>query len=177
MAKGEVQVKDINVVKLYKEQLGDVMTALNDHMAAFHRALEAKLQELQAMKKEVFEEQQKLQYEIRDARRVYEDSLEVGTYEIETRPDGSYDTYFVPDWGYRLQCQREYEHLAGPIYHQVDHYTEISHNRMMSATQAANYAINEMRSTKDTVGRNLNRGRQYISKMTPYIEQYIQNKI
>ena len=177
MAKGEVQVKDINVVKRYKEQLGDVMTALNDHMAAFQRALEAKLQELQAMKKEVFEEQEKLQYEIRDARRVYEDSLEVGTYEIETRPDGSYDTYFVPDWGYRLQCQREYEHLAGPIYHQVDHYTEIAHNRMMSATQAANYAVNKLNSTKSTVGNYLNRGKQYIAKMTPHIEQYIQNKI
>lgn len=177
MAKGEVQVKDINVVKRYKEQLGDVMTALDDHMSAFQRALEAKLQELQAMKKEVCEEQEKLQYEIRDARRVYEDSLEVGTYEIETRPDGSYDTYFVPDWGYRLQCQREYEHLAGPIYHQVDHYTEISHNRMMSATQAANYAVNKLNSTKSTVGNYLNRGKQYIAKMTPHIEQYIQNKI
>lgn len=177
MAKGEVQVKDINVVKRYKEQLGDVMTALNDHMAAFHRALEAKLQELQAMKKEVFEEQQKLQYEIRDARRVYEDSLEVGTYEIETYPDGSYETHFVPDWGYRLQCQREYEHLAGPIYHQVDHYTEIAHNRMVSATQAANYAVNKLNSTKSTVGNYLNRGKQYIAKMTPHIEQYIQNKI
>ena len=177
MAKGEVQVKDINVVKLYNQQLGDVIAALDDHMSAFQRALEAKLQELQAMKKEVFEEQEKLQYEIRDARRVYEDSLEVGTYEIETRPDGSFETHFVPDWGYRLQCQREYEHLAGPIYHQVDHYTEISHNRMVSATQAANYAINKMRTTKDTVGRNLNCGRQYISKMTPFIEQYIQNKI
>lgn len=177
MAKGEVQVKDINVVKRYKEQLGDVMTALNDHMAAFHRALEAKLQELQAMKKEVFEEQQKLLYEIRDARRVYEDSLEVGTYEIETYPDGSYQTHFVPDWGYRLQCQREYEHLAGPIYHQVDHYTEIAHNRMMSATKAANYAVNKLNSTKFTVGNYLNRGKQYIAKMTPHIEQYIQNKI
>ena len=177
MAKGEVQVKDINVVKLYNQQLGDVITALNDHMSAFQRALEAKLQELQAMKKEVFEEQEKLQYEIRDARRVYEDSLEVGTYEIETRPDGSYDTYFVPDWGYRLQCQREYEHLAGPIYHQVDHYTEIAHNRMMSATQAANYAVNKLNSTKSTVGNYLNRGKQYIAKMTPHIEQYIQNKI
>jgi hypothetical protein len=177
MAKGEVQVKDINVVKRYKEQLGDVMTALNDHMAAFQRALEAKLQELQAMKKEVFEEQQKLLYEIRDARRVYEDSLEVGTYEIETYPDGSYQTHFVPDWGYRLQCQREYEHLAGPIYHQVDHYTEIAHNRMMSATKAANYAVNKLNSTKFTVGNYLNRGKQYIAKMTPHIEQYIQNKI
>lgn len=177
MAKGEVQVKDINVVKRYKEQLGDVMTALNDHMAAFHRALEAKLQELQAMKKEVFEEQQKLKYEIRDARRVYEDSLEVGTYEIETYPDGSYQTHFVQDWGYRLQCQREYEHLAGPIYHQVDHYTEIAHNRMMSATKAANYAVNKLNSTKFTVGNYLNRGKQYIAKMTPHIEQYIQNKI
>ena len=177
MAKGEVQVKDINVVKRYKEQLGDVMTALDDHMSAFQRALEAKLQELQAMKKEVFEEQEKLQYEIRDARRVYEDSLEVGTYEIETYPDGSYQTHFVPDWGYRLQCQREYEHLAGPIYHQVDHYTEIAHNRMMSATKAANYAVNKLNSTKFTVGNYLNRGKQYIAKMTPHIEQYIQNKI
>ena len=129
------------------------------------------------VKKEVFEEQQKLQYEIRDARRVYEDSLEVGTYEIETYPDGSYETHFVPDWGYRLQCLREYEHLAGPIYHQVDHYTEIAHNRMMSATKAANYAVNKLNSTKFTVGNYLNRGKQYIAKMTPHIEQYIQNKI
>ena len=49
MAKGEVQVKDINVVKLYNQQLGDVIAAIDDHMSAFQRALEAKLQELQAM--------------------------------------------------------------------------------------------------------------------------------
>ena len=55
MAKGEVQVKDINVVKRYNQQLGDVMSSFNDHMAAFQRALEAKLQELQTMKKEVLE--------------------------------------------------------------------------------------------------------------------------
>lgn len=174
MAKGEVQVKDINVVKRYNQQLGDVMSSFNDHMAAFQRALEAKLQELQTMKKEVLEEQDKLRDEIFEAESAYEESQEV---EITYYSDGSYDRHYVYGFPYRLQCQREYEHLAGPVWHRVDHYTEIAHNRMMSATQAANYAMNKIKTTKDTVGNYLSRGREYIAKMTPHIEQYIQNKI
>ena len=50
MAKGEVKVKDINVVKIYNQQLGDLIDSLNSHMLAFQQALDAKLDEFQAMK-------------------------------------------------------------------------------------------------------------------------------
>lgn len=177
MAKGEVQIKDINVVKTYNQQLGDLIDSLNSHMLAFQQALDAKLEEFQAMKNEVNQEKEGLDYEIRRARMIYEESMQAGTYETEYYPDGSCDTHFTPDWGLRLQCQREYEHLAGPVYQRVSHYALAAHDRTLSARRDANYAINAMNSTKSMVFGYLNRGRQYISKMAPFIEQYIQNKI
>ncbi len=171
----EVLVNDIDDIIRYKSEFNGFIDSLTDHMMKLQRALDEKVDELTDIKKQVQQEKEQLDFEIRQARSAYEASLDAGSYETEWYPDGSYVTHFVPDMRLRQQCQKEYEHLAGPVYHQMSHYALSAHTCHLDAIRHANLAENATKSNLDTIRRYVECGDDFLGQVIAYIESYMQS--
>ena len=173
----EVLVNDISDIIGFKSDFKDFMDSLTDHMMKLKRALDDKIEDLSLIKREIQQERAQLAYEIQQARIAYKDSHDCGTWEIRYHSDGSYDYYFQPDWDYIHECQRKYEHLEGPVYHQTRDCEEHAHGCLLDAIRHANLASQTIDRNLDFIRRYVESGDDYLGQIVTYIQSYTESTL
>ena len=172
MAEKEVQVKEVDVIRVYNQKFGDFNVSFCEHMNQFLHLLQDKLETLQQAKNDIKRERARIDEEISEARQRYSDSLNCGSYETRYKPDGSSYSTFVQDYDYIRQCREEYEHISSFIYHNAQICDSLAHNRMVQATEIVNMIQNRTTKIISSFQIYVQHGRQYLDKVVQYIEQY-----
>ena len=173
----EVLVNDVSDIIKFKGDFKDFMDSLTDHMVKLKRALDDKIEDLSSIKREIQQERAQLAWEIEQARVAYEESHDCGTWETRYYSDGSCDYHFEPDWDYIHECQREYEHLAGPVYHQNRDCEELAHAHLLDAIRHANLASQAIDRNLDIIRRFVESGDDYLEQIVAYIQSYTESSL
>lgn len=172
----EVLVNDVADIIRFKSEFKDFMDFLTDHMMKLQQALDEKVDELSSIKKEIQQEREMLDHEIRQAKSVYDRSHDCRVYYTEYT-DGGVNTYSEPDYQYILECKTAYEHLAGPVYHQTRTCEDLAHAHLLDAIRHANLAKNATSSNLDTIRRYVENGDDYLGQIVAYIESYMESSL
>ena len=172
MAKQEVEIKEVEVIKVYNHKFGDFHESFIGHIHQLQKVLQEKAEKMQQARQAIKKEWDNINDEIAEARRKNQEAHNHGTYETHYNPDGSSYKNFVPDYNYISQCRKEFEHLSGPVYHNAQVCDGMAHDRLMKANEIV-YTINQrtsrlIQSFQTYVGN----GRQYLEKVAIYIDQY-----
>jgi len=177
MAENEVQVKEVDAIRVYNQKFGNFHESFSEHLQQLRQALLAKLDELSQIKREIKKERERIDEEIHYAQQRYDNSYNYGSYKTYYRPDGSSYTKFIPDYNYISQCRDRLDHLKGPIYHNAQNCEELAHNRLMQATQMVNIIEQKTDSINSSFQNYVKRGQQYLEKVILYIDQYKDNDL
>ena len=173
----DVQVKEVDSIRVYNQKFGEFLESFNEHLYQLQQAVHKKLDELTQIKQDIKIEREKLDEEIHQAKRVLDDSYNYGSYETCYRADGSSYTEFIPDYNYISQCQDNLDHLIGPVYHNVQICEGLANNRLMQATQISNMIEQRTNSFNSSFQNYVRRGQQYLEKVILYIDQYKDNNL
>ena len=172
MAQHDVRVNEIDVIKIYNRKFGDFSVSFCGHMHDFRHGMREKLEEFQKVKQDIKRKRERIENEIRDARRKCEDSYNCGSWEIYNYPDGSCERVFEPDHDYIRQCREEYNQLKGPVYNNAQNCEELAHRRLMQATNIVSTIEQRINEIVSSFQNYVERGRMYLDKVEQYIEQY-----
>lgn len=172
MANQDVQIKDVDAIRVYKQQFGDFYQSFSEHIHQLNNALHRKLEELQQIKTQLKREREALDEQIREAHQRSQNAYNVGSYRTYYRQDGSTHIEFEPDHNYIMQCRAEYEHLSGPVYYNMQNCAELIHNKLMRATVAVNLIEQKTNATNNTLQTYVENGKKFLDLAAQYIEQY-----
>ena len=154
MAEQDVQVKEVDVIRVYNKKFGEFSVSFSEHMQQLLHAVHEKLETLQQINKDIKRERANIDDEIRQARQNFYDSMS----ENDSENIG--------------KCREDYEHLSGHVYHQAKNCGELSHSKLMQATEAVNIIEQRTKKTITMFQTYVERGRQYLDKVEQYIDQY-----
>ena len=154
MANQDVQVKEVDVIRVYNRKFGDFLVSFTEHVNQFQRSLQKRLDEMERAKREIKQERARIEDEIRDARVAYRASF-------------NYD-----DQAYTSRCRAEYEHLDGPVYHDAQLCESMVHSKLMQSTQAVNMFLQKSDRLKQQYQNYVGNGRVFLEKAAQYIDQY-----
>lgn len=157
MAKQDVEVSKVDVIKAYNRRFGDFRDAFSGHLHQLLDALNKRLENMHQMQEDIKREREILDEEIRVARQRLNDS------------------FHSDDDRYVFQCRQEYDHLTGHIYHNAQHCSLSAHSCNLSAKQSAGFIEYKTKALEQSFNTYISRGRQFLDKAVLYVEQYKEN--
>ena len=157
MAKQDVQVREVDVIKEYNRKFGEFQDTFIGHLHQLLKALHMKLENMQQMQEDIRRERELIDEEIRIAHQRWKDSYDSG------------DDRFI------FECRQEYDHLSGSICPHAQHCKEAAHNCNMSAKQSAGFIEYKTKFLEQSFQSYVSRGRQFLEKAAVYVEQYKDN--
>ena len=159
MAEQDVQVKEIDVIKLYNKKFGDFYTSIHEHMHRFQHVLQEKQDMLQQTMRDMKKERERIDDDIRQARRRENDAISGGTQNADNI----------------RKCREEREHLEGYVYHHAKTCEGFAHSKLLQSTQLIEGMINRTRKLDSEFQTYVSNGRSYLKKVEMYIDQYRSN--
>ena len=177
MSNQDVNVKEIDVIRLYNQKFGDFLVAITEHIHQLQQHLQEKQEKLQQVVQDIKKEKDKVEDEIRRAREQYDDAYNHGTYEIVHHIDGSTSTHFKPDYDYIYQCREKVEHMEGHVRHVVQQCKELGHHHLLRANQMFNEINSRSKKLENEFQNYVQQGRLYLDKVEQYIDQYKESEL
>jgi len=172
----DVQVREVDSIRVYNQKFGEFLESFNEHLHQLQQAVHKKLDELTQIKEDIKIEREKLDEEIHQAKLVLEDSYNYGSYETYYREDGNSYTEFIPDYDYISQCRDKLDHLKG-VYHNAQVCEGLAHKKLIQATQVSNMIEHRSNTFNSSFQNYVRRGQQYLEKVILYIDQYKGNNL
>ena len=172
MPKQDVQVKEVDVIRLYNQKFGDFIVSFSEHATQLQNTVKKIEEQLKQAVQEMKRELERIDDEVREARERAQDAYNCGSYEVVYQSDGNSYTQFVPDYDYIEKCRDEFEHLQGSIYHQAQTCHDLGQSKMAQADHLIYEICERTNKINSTFQMYVSQGQNFLNKVVQYIDQY-----